>query len=516
MSFQIFKIPVKILHWIRIGFAARRVKKSTAADRIHAQKALAKLLGDVRGATMKVGQLMAGNEDNTPFQSLVTSITPLSLARILPVLEMAIEQPKEKVFKVFDESQAAASLGQVHYAVLHDGTRVAVKVRYPGIAEAVNAELKLVDWMPSAGPFKRWGFDTADYKNTLRRQLLREIDYSIEAHTQHRFKQNINVSGLHIPDIYHELCYESVLTQSWESGCRFNEVCSWSKKDRLEIGRTLLMTLFQSLFVQGEIHGDPHPGNYLFRHDPQGKPVTVLLDYGCTVLISKPRRLALLKLLDAYHQGTVIDAMQCFSMMGFNRDKLEHINNKLPELCEILFQPFIVQRPFDTSQWQLSQKLNDLLEQQRWWFRSAGPADLILLLRAFHGLNQQLIELNIALPWWPLLKYVVGDQLLEQARSLKTSDTIDKPITSHKLKVTARKLCILITNNETPSMSLELPAEAALELDTMIPATVLSEIQSITDFNLTKFLHRLHHEGITPQLVFESNKAEKTYKVWLE
>lgn len=516
MNWQLLRIPAKFLQWIRIGFAVRRVQKTSAVDQVYAQQALANLLGEARGAAMKVGQLMAGHTENNSFQPLVTSITPLPLARVLPILETAIKQPVENRFKVFDESRAAASLGQVHHAILQEGIDVAVKVRYPGIVEAVKAELKLADWMPSAGPFKRWQFDATDYKGILRRQLLREMDYAIEAQTQQRFKQNMSVPGLHIPTVFREVCNELVLVQSWETGCRFGEVCTWSKKERLEIGRTLLMTLFQSLFVHGEVHGDPHPGNYMFRRNEQGKSETILLDYGCTVLITKPRRLALLRLLDSYHQNKTMDPLQCFSTMGFSAQKLKHIDAKLPDLCAILFEPFIVQRPFETAQWQLSEKLNTLLAEQRWWFRAAGPADLMLLLRAFQGLNQQLIQLEIALPWWPLLEYVVGKQLLDQARTLKMTSVTPESQTNDRLTVTARKLRVLIAENNEPDITLDFPAEAAIELDAIMPDSVLSEIQRTTDFNLTKFTRRLHREGITPQLLFESNDGIKKYKVWLD
>ena len=518
MTSQLFGVPTKFLQWARIGIAVRHLKKTTEEDQVYAQQVLANLLGEARGAAMKIGQLMAGNGESNSFTPLVTSITPLPLTRILPILETAINRPVLKLFKVFEESKAAASLGQVHHAILDDGTEVAVKVRYPGIVEAVKAELKLVSWMPSAGPFKRWKFDSTDYKNILHRQLLRETDYSIEAQTQQRFKQKMKIPGLHIPKVYQEISNESVLVQSWETGCQFKEVKSWSKKDRLEIGRTLLMTLFQSLFVNGEVHGDPHSGNYLFHHDEQGNPVTVLLDYGCTVLITKPRRLALLKLLDSYHKNGDIDPLQCFSEMEFSFEKLENINDKLPALCEILFQPFIVQRPFDTTQWQLSEKLNQLLEEQRWWFRAAGPADLMLLLRAFQGLNQQLTHLDIALPWWPLLEHVVGNQLIEQARALKITKTVHnhKKNNKHMVIGDARKLRVLISENDGPDTTLNFPAEAALELNGIMPKSILTEIQCTTGFNFTKFTHRLNHEGIRPQLVFESNKGLKKYRVWLE
>ena len=98
-------------------------------------------------------------------------------------------------------------------------------------------------------------------------------------------------------------------------------VYQWSKKERLQIAKTLLVTLFKSIFVFGEIHGDPHNGNYLFRRDKQSKTEIILLDYGSTVLITKPRRLALLKLIDAYRNGSEIVFLTTISRIQKNLDE---------------------------------------------------------------------------------------------------------------------------------------------------------------------------------------------------
>jgi predicted unusual protein kinase regulating ubiquinone biosynthesis (AarF/ABC1/UbiB family) len=515
VSFSVFAIPARLLSWVQIAMATRRLKKLPLTEREQAHQALALLLGNARGLPMKIGQLMAGGELQKSYQPLVTSIKPLSLADMLPTLQSEFTQPLQQLFTEIKESEAAASLGQVHYAVLVDGSEVAVKIRYPGIVDTVKAELQLTNWLPSAGSFKRWQFNSQDYKQTLRRQLLRETDYRIEAQTQQRFKENLAVTGLLIPKIYPDLTRAAVLVQSWESGCRLNEVVNWSKKQRLEIARTLLLTLFQSLFVHGEIHGDPHSGNYLFRLDSEGNPVVILLDYGCTVLVTKNRRLVLLKLIDAYSHNSPVNALQCFVAMGFNAEKLNHIADKLPKLCEALFLPFIQARAFELEQWRLAASLQDLLAEQRWWFRAAGPADLLLLLRAFHGLIQQLAILQVALPWGGLLRYSVGNALLAEARNLELPE-VSASIGKQPLLIKARKLCVRVYENGAEAISLDLPAEAALELENLIPASVLTEIKNTAEIDLLKLTSKLQEQGIVPQRLFETDNGTKCCRVWLE
>ena len=516
MNFSVFALPVRLLSWLQIGLATSRLKKLPTLEREQAHQALAALLGTARGLPMKIGQLMASDNLQNAYQPLVTSVNPLSLAKTLPTLQHELNQPIEQIFTEIKESQAAASLGQVHYAVLINGSEVAVKIRYPGIVDTVKAELQLTDWLPSAGPFKRWQFNSKDYKQTLRRQLLRETDYRIEAQTQQRFRQNLSVKGLCVPKIYPDLTRAGVLVQAWESGCRINEVGDWSKKQRLEIGRTLLVTLFQSLFVHGEIHGDPHSGNYLFRHDEAGNPVVVLLDYGCTVLITKARRLALLKLIDAYCNYQPINGVQCFVAMGFNPEKLQHIEAKFPALCDALFLPFTQTRAFELETWQLADTLQQLLAEQRWWFRAAGSADLLLLLRAFHGLIQQLTTLQVALPWAALLRYAVGESLLQQARELVLPELGEFLVNTKPLRIKARKLCVRVYEKDVVSISLDLPAEAAIELDSLIPAAVLAEMKASSEIDLLQLTAKLQQQGIVPQLLFETDNGEKRCRVWLE
>lgn len=506
----------KARQWWRIGWAVRTLKRVNADEREFAQRALANALGDARGLAMKIGQFMAGMDDDiSPYHQLVVSVEPIPLSVMKPLLEKQLKQPVEAVFQSIDEAIAAASLGQVHHALRLDGTEVAIKMRYPGIVAAVKADLALSDRLPAGGPVKKWRINTDDYKNALRRQLLRETDYLLEMQTQLRFKGSINVPGLHIPTIYPELCTDAVLVQSWETGERFNVVCTWPKKDRLEIGRTLLMTLFQSLFVNGEIHGDPHPGNYLFRHN-NGTPQTVLLDFGCTVFINKQNRLALLKLIDfCRHGGENCDLSRCFVAMGFDAEKLSHLHADLPQLCDVLFQPFLVDRPFPLDQWQLGASLKKLLDERRWWFRTAGPADLFLLLRAFHGLSQQLEKLDIALPWWPLLQHVVGEQLLEQARNLELPAVDEFHPPNEIAYDRARKLCVRLQENNTIRISVDLPAEAAFDLESIIPSQVLLMLVSHSDINFIELSQRLRKEGLLAQTLCDFTTGEKHCQIWL-
>ncbi len=508
----------RALQFFRIGLAAKKLQRSQSeTERLLAKQALAGLFADARGITMKVGQLFAGNDGTTPFQELVEGIEPLPLKVIIPQLEMELGQKIKSVFRSIEPAIAAASLGQVHLAVLKNGDEVAVKIRYPDISDAVDAELRLVGLMPGVGPVNRWGFDLDAYKKSLSDNMHRELDYRSEAERQDYFGRTVQVPGLKVPKVYKDLCSERVLVQSRAQGVLIDKAGNWPEKDRLAIGQTLMMTLFKSLFVAGEVHGDPHPGNVFYSHDENGQALVTLLDYGCTISIAEQRRLALLKLIAGCRERNHIKPLDCFAALGFDGKKLAPISGSLPALCRILFRPFLLNHPFNPEQWQLGAGVNDLLGDYRWWFRSAGPSDLFLLMRAFQGLIQQLQQLDVKLPWWPLLEQAVGRELMQQAIAYELP-AIELEPTAKALRFDqqANMLCVRVTEGGEQRVAVKMPAEAVLDLEHLIPEDVLARIIDSGTIDLKQLGESVRANGIIPQQLFVFEDGSKTYRVWLE
>jgi len=509
---------MKIINLLRIVLFANKIKRSqTENERLLAQQALARILADTKGLAMKVGQLQADMDGGNAFQELVTGVEPLPLKQMLPELNKSLGFPAKKVFKKIDEAVAAASLGQVHFAKLKTGEKVAIKIRYPNIADAIETELRIAGLMPDIGPVKQWGFDIKAYKIGLRNNMLRELNYLSEANRQHDFFKAVRVEGLYIPQVYHELCRESILVQSRASGVLINQIKDWPKKDKLVVGEILLTTLFKSIFVAGEVHGDPHAGNVLYDYDETGRPMVSLLDYGCTIPVSEHRRKALLKLIVACRLKQTTNPLDCFVALGFDADKLSHISGSLPLLCQYLFEPFLLEQPLNPSNWELERNIKALLGEKRWWFRSAGPADLLLLMRAFQGLVEQLSYLQVSLNWWDVLQQAVGENIIKQAMDY------DLPVVTVKaseisacFSEQAETLNVQVKENSRTIVSVTLPAEAALEIENIMPEDVNELLTNSDDINLTNIVNNLRLKGLMPQMLFEFKNGEKTYKVWLE
>lgn len=401
----------------KIAAAARQAARLDGVAKERARELLASLMADAKGLPMKVGQFMASQAGGEAFTPLTQTIDPLPLAVLLPQITKTLGKPVAEVFASIAESGTAASLGQVHRAVTLGGEAVAIKVQYPDIASAVAAEMTLLGLLPGIGPVKRRGIDLTAYKAMLRANLMLELDYTSEADRQRRFADAVHVRGLRVPRVLPGLGGIDLLVQTWEDGQRLETATTWPDADRSDVARILLQTLLTSLFAAGTIHGDPHPGNYLVRRTADGRPEVVLLDYGCIVTLSETSRLALLTLILASRGESDVVPGDAFAAMGFDMAKLAPINDQLPALCQILFEPFVTDRPFRLQDWQLGERIGQLLGDERWCFRAAGPPEMVLLIRAFQGLMTHLERLQVGLAWWPHLVEALGPALLVRART---------------------------------------------------------------------------------------------------
>lgn len=498
----------------RITAAARAVSRSSGDDRACARRALAALLADARGIPMKIGQFLAGHDSSDPFAALTSGVEPLPFDVIQPEIERSLGTTLDVQFSSVEPTGIAASLGQVHPAILNTGERVAVKVRYPRISEAVEAELRLARLVPGLGPVRAWGFNLQSYNDVLTQDLRAELDYCGELDRQQFFFENLKVTGLVVPRTYPRISSESVLVQAWEDGVPIESLNSWAPQERRHVGVILMCTLFQSLFIHGEVHGDPHSGNYRFRRNASGTPEVILLDYGCVVHIPRSARLALLKLILGAIEKDDTEPVGCFHAMGFDPAKLRAIEPILPALSTILLEPFLIQVPFQTRTWELGNRVELLLGELKWWFRSAGPADLLLLLRAFRGLLTQLEVLDVALPWQSILFRVVNAALREEARAFTVPKLIEDA-GSIGFSALANYLRVRVCEKGHQVVAVTLPASQTLYLNGLIPEETLERIRA-AGIDIAAIQATAVANGLKPQDLFQFDDGERHYHVWLD
>ena len=517
MSFKKgFRAAKRTVDLVRIAASSRKVLRSEGEAKEAAKRALANLLADARGVPMKVGQFLSTLPENEAFETLTASVEPRPLSEMVGVLEEQLGVPVASVFASIEESEAAASLGQVHHATLLDGTEVAVKVCYPEIGDAVATELRIAGLMPGVGPGKKWGFDLDGYKHAIRSNMERELDYASEAERQHRYAEGCQIEGLITPRVYAEHCGKGALVQGWEWGTPLSSAASWETGDRRQLGEILAGALFKSLFCHGEVHCDPNLGNLFIRKDPADRPEVVLLDYGCMTRIDERAQLALLKLILGSIGDDDTDPLACFGEMGFDVEKLAPIADILPALCKILFEPFQESGPFSPKYWHVSDRSTALLGDLRWWFRSAGPPELFLLMRGFAGLLQHLDILKIIISWRQVLFDSVGPETIARARAFEPappSEADGRRVRS--FDTIAKFLNVRVTENGAQVVRVTMPATQIVYLEDLIPEDVLEKVAE-SGIDVREIREQACAAGVAPRELFNVQNGSRDYRVWLE
>jgi predicted unusual protein kinase regulating ubiquinone biosynthesis (AarF/ABC1/UbiB family) len=278
-----------LAYWLRAGYADADEKRRRLNE-THLKAAL-KLLGGMgylRGAVMKMGQILANYPDVVPEQfadmlgRLHFEAPPMHFSLLRESFRNELGKDPEEVFDDFEtKAFAAASLGQVHRARLKgSGQRVAIKVQYPGIARTIHDDFRN---MKAAAFPMRLGGDWDNLKlqfDDIRRMLDLETDYEQEAENQRiarlAFREG---DGVVVPRVYPEYSTRRVLTMEYLDGTHLGAFMASrpSQELRDRHGTQITLTSFRLWYQAKMVYADPHPGNYLFM--PDGR--LGLIDFGC-------------------------------------------------------------------------------------------------------------------------------------------------------------------------------------------------------------------------------------------
>src|SRR5947208_3488308 len=279
--------------------ARSKEKADEALDARHLEAAerMVDVLGTMKGAAMKVGQLASfidtefiPEEYRELYQDKLASLRSEAPAMPWKKVKSVIEEewdgePVEELFEDFEhEAAAAASIGQVHRAVLPDGRRVAVKVQYPGIAEALRADLQNAQMLMRIAKALAPGLDARAAAAELKERVLEELDYEFEAQNQRSFSRAYRGHPfIYVPDVITRLSRRRVLVTEWVDGHGFDYVKEQPQEERDRFGEIVFRFCFGSIYHIQHFNADAHPGNYLMMDD--GK--VAFLDFGMTKQLDK-------------------------------------------------------------------------------------------------------------------------------------------------------------------------------------------------------------------------------------
>jgi len=255
------------------------------------------------------------------------------------------------------------------------------------------------------------------------------------------------------------------------------------------------------------MQADWHPGNLRFLRD--NRRVQVLMyDFGCVYEPSPEEISHLAGLIQATSSGQD-SPWPWFLALGFRREYLEPLKSKLPALSKILFAPFCVSHPYAMEDWQLSERIGDILGEDRWNFRIAGPPNLVFLLRAFHGLTYYLQKLGAPIMWSRTFQRVTENLPRAPLPDLTSED--DSP----GFETLAKHLKVRVTENGRTKVEVTQYAANIDRLHELLDEATKDRIVE-QGIDLDQLVTSVRQQGYAPMRVFDLSHGDKQISVWLE
>lgn len=394
-----------------IGATPEEIEESLHRTNERNAERIARTFGQLKGAVMKVGQMMSlqsgifPEEFTSSLSSLQQDSPPIDFEIIRSQVEQSLGGTLESLFRSFNpEAHASASIGQVHRAVLPDGHEVVVKVQYPGVEEMVNSDLKNLRMFFKSLAKAKLDMDVMQLWGEIRERLNEELNYEIEMRNMLEFRTLFaQDSRVIIPEPIPEYSTHQVLTMDYVPGLDWAEVIddAFPGDVRTNLAVLLFETLVRQIFTFRQIQADPNLSNYAFSRDGR----LILYDFGCVkkfpVAFIETYRQMVLAGLDGNFAGVT----DHFRQLGFDwtpREAIDH--DTVAEVARILLKPYLPDYHFDFGQATLHL---ELFEFARKHFQDKVkfviPPDILFLDRLLGGMYGNMMTLKARGNWRDLL-----------------------------------------------------------------------------------------------------------------
>jgi hypothetical protein len=310
-------------------------------------------------------------------------------------------------------------------------------------------------------------------------------------------------------------CTEKILTQPWIEGVNIKYVKdNWDYSKRKETCEILVSDYLKQVFIDNFFQGDTNFSNFIFRDD---SPIEInWIDFGNWCTLSKKTSQSLFVLIKEAINHSDSNYLGHFEQLGFDLQKLKYFENNFFLLASLLFEPFLSNRSYNFDDWKLEERMDNLLGENKWWFRSSGNSQFLEFIKSFHGIINivKYLEVNIN---WQLLFLANEDQF--------NCELINKETKSYKNTIPtynqiAKSLVIYILKNGIEHIKIELPSMSFMNLENLIPEEITVKLEeSLIDIIKIKQDYLKH--GLIPGEVFrletvnQVDNVKTEFKVYL-
>jgi predicted unusual protein kinase regulating ubiquinone biosynthesis (AarF/ABC1/UbiB family) len=416
------------------GYAARRAGQRALGqdpDRARNAAALKTALGGLKGPLMKVAQMIATIPDALPqeyadeLRQLQASAPAMGWLFVKRRMAAELGPDWQRRYASFEhEAAAAASLGQVHRATALDGRSLAVKLQYPEMQSAVEADLRQLQIILAVYGRLDRAIDTGEIHAEIGARLREELDYEREARHIRLYGAMLAGEGdVHVPEVLPELTTRRLLTMTWLDG---RPLLPWLAErppleERNKVARALFRGWYVPFYRYGVIHGDPHLGNYTVRTD---RGVN-LLDYGCIRVFRPSFVRGVIELYRALKEDDLELAVQAYETWGFKglrREVIEILNH----WARFLYGPLLEDRTRRIQE-ATGEYGREVAETVHAELKRVGgvavPREFVFMDRAAIGLGSVFLHLKAELNWHRLFHGLIDDFDEEQVAERQAEAT---------------------------------------------------------------------------------------------
>jgi predicted unusual protein kinase regulating ubiquinone biosynthesis (AarF/ABC1/UbiB family) len=399
------------------GLAARLAGErylGLSLDRDRHASELKRALGGLKGPLMKAAQLLSTIPDALPpeyareLAQLQANAPAMGWSFVRRRMATELGPDWQAKFQHFDrEASFAASLGQVHRAVLPDGRDAAVKLQYPDMASALEADLDQLKVVFAIGQRFDPAIRTDEIQAEIRTRLREELDYRREARHvalyRHMLRDEANV---HVPDTVPELSTDRLLTMGWLAGEPLLDWKERGQEERDALAINMFRAWYVPFYLYGVIHGDPHLGNYSVRPDGSVN----LMDFGC-VRVFPPRfvrgSIELYRALMTDDLDRAVAAYEDWGFSGLSREMIAVLNR----WAGFLYGPLMDDRPRRLTEGMAEGFGRDMAQNVFGELRRMGgvrpPREFVFMDRAAIGLGSVFIHLRASINWHTLFEGLI-------------------------------------------------------------------------------------------------------------
>ena len=378
--------------------------------------ALKEALGGLKGPLMKVAQMLATIPEALPqeyvgeLQQLQANAPPMGWPFVKRRMAAELGRDWQSRFASFEHhAAAAASLGQVHRAVGHDGTELACKLQYPDMMSAVEADLNQLKII--LGIFERYdkAVQTRQIHSEISARLKEELDYELEArHCALYGAMLADTPNVHVPVVVPELSTRRLLTTNWLDGEPILSFVEGHADQRNQVAMNMFHAWYVPLYYYGVIHGDPHMGNYTVRPDD----TVNLLDFGC-IRVFPPAFVG--GVIDLYHAletddgDLAVHAYETWGFRGLSREMIE----VLSVWAQFLYAPLLEDKVRPIGHANHGVYGREIAAKVHGELRRLGgvevPREFVFMDRAALGLGSVFIHLDAEINWHRLFNELIAD-----------------------------------------------------------------------------------------------------------